>query len=174
MEEVTAMTRTENSRIVIPPSGIVKAMAIVPLILCVFPFITLSFTGSGFTFPRMMIPLVVVVPVFCFCVWTALGMKIVVERAASSEKIYIRTLFYSAELVASDITDVEVKPDDGMNPGFINWPVVGKTRSRSGIRINMGGSAHVRFTHGQGEQFTIVARDMDQANELAALLTKGA
>lgn len=58
-----------------------------------------------------------------------------------------------------------------MNSGLINWPVTGSANSEKGVRINLGGAAHIKFLADGKHRFTIVTTGMSQAKRLAALLS---
>lgn len=68
------------------------------------------------------------------------------------------------------MSDIAIGPDSGMNSGILNWPVKGSARSWTGCRINVGGSSRVSFVVKGSERYTIVTRDQEQSEALAALL----
>lgn len=83
-----------------------------------------------------------------------------------------RAPFYRSRVSYGQIDSVEVRRDDGMNPGYVNWPVLGRTRSATGARLNVGSfggaQASLRVSaHGGAWNVTVVFPDVATARECA-------
>lgn len=72
---------------------------------------------------------------------------------------------WSREIPLDSIESVQVIPDDGHNRGWVNWIV---TKSRTGVRINAGGTAAVVIA-ARAETYTIVCSTPEQARLCAQL-----
>jgi hypothetical protein len=112
------------------------------------------------------IVLSVVLVVLSVLLWGVFGMKIRVQVEGGS--VTFTAPFYRRAVPVESIDSVELIRDNGLNPGLVNWPVVGRTESRGGVRLNLGGSAALEVAAGQGTQrITTVFEDMATAKACA-------
>lgn len=103
--------------------------------------------------------------------WYAWGARIAVT--VDDEAVRFRAPLYSREIPLSALAEVTVTPDDGMNPGLLNWPAVpvreGATRL---IRLNLGGAAAVTCRTQDGSGVQLVVRDLATAERIADKLRR--
>ncbi|GAA1318921.1 hypothetical protein ACFSWE_06760 [Leucobacter albus] len=103
--------------------------------------------------------------------WYAWGARIAVT--VDDESVRLRAPLYSREIPLSALSSVIVAPDDGMNPGSLNWPAVpvreGATRL---IRLNLGGGAAVTCRTQDGSGVQLVVRDLAAAERIADTLRR--
>ncbi|WP_130839095.1 hypothetical protein [Corynebacterium neomassiliense] len=99
--------------------------------------------------------LVLVAAVVLVCLIGLLFFAVVRVRVGGGT-VEITGPFYRRRFPVDHIGSVTVAPDDGMNHGLVNWPVIGRATSPEGVRLNLGGSAAVRVTTVTGERYTVV------------------
>ncbi|MBV7293697.1 hypothetical protein [Corynebacterium sp. TAE3-ERU16] len=150
----------------------VKLSAVVPPIIClVSSLVAVASISKPIPFSFWVVGALTDAAVIGFSAWAAHSMKVEVVRDISSRLVKIRAPFYSRSFSHKSISDISTGEDSGMNSGLINWPVTGSASSEKGVRINLGGAAHVKFLADGKHRFTIVTTGMSQAKRLAALLS---
>lgn len=109
-----------------------------------------------------LIPLALV----AFGAWWAWGAAISVT--VGPEGARFRAPLVSRTLSRTEVTQITVTADDGMNPSIINWPAapVTVTGTRM-LRFSMGGTAAVTISTSTGSGVQFVARDREAAQRIA-------
>ncbi|ALG85446.1 hypothetical protein [Gordonia phthalatica] len=74
---------------------------------------------------------------------------------------------YRKRCARDEVVAVDVAPDDGLNHGFVSWPVA-PVRGEQLIRLNMGGSASVTIRLTDGSRIQVVVHDETEAQRIAA------
>ena len=82
----------------------------------------------------------------------------------------LRAPLYSRTVPLSSLATVEVQDDAGPGVSFLNWPVTGRARSRRGVRLDLGGTAALVLATLEGQRFTVVTPDAEQASALQAMV----
>ncbi|MEZ2190467.1 hypothetical protein [Corynebacterium sp. CCM 9204] len=150
----------------------VKLSAAVPPIMCLASSLAaVASMPKPIPFSFWIVGALTNAAVIGFSAWAAYSMKVEVVRDTSSSLVKIRAPFYSRSFNHKSISDISTGEDSGMNSGLINWPVTGSANSEKGVRINLGGAAHIKFLADGKHRFTIVTTGMSQAKRLAALLS---
>ncbi|WP_420100020.1 hypothetical protein [Corynebacterium sp.] len=109
------------------------------------------------------IVVVVLLVVFEWAIFTA-----TVQVSLHEDEVEFRAPFYRRCVPYRQVNSVEVTKDFGLNPGLLNWPVVGRTESRRGVRLNVGGSAALRVSaRGGQENITVMFAQMAEARTCA-------
>lgn len=136
-----------------------RVMAVIPAVVLVPSVLMVVVTGSWEGLAVMLL-------VFAVLLWGVLGMKIRVT--VGEDTVTFTAPFYRRDVPLERIDGVDLLRDNGLNPGLVNWPVVGRTDSPSGVRLNLGGSAALQVTAGDGDQkITTVFRDRATARACA-------
>lgn len=94
--------------------------------------------------------------------------ELTVDPAAGA--LRLRAPLYSRTVPLGSLATVEVQDDVGPGVAFLNWPVAGRARSRRGVRIDLGGTAALVLTTHDGQRFTVVTPDAEQASALQAMV----
>lgn len=136
-----------------------RVMAVIQVVVMVPSVMVVAVTGSWAAMGVMVV-------VFAVLLWGVFGMKIRVD--VGEDAVRFTAPFYGLDVPLERIDRVELLRDNGLNPGLVNWPVVGRTESPAGVRLNLGGSAALRVTVGGGAQkITTVFRDTATAQACA-------
>lgn len=98
--------------------------------------------------------------------FASLGQTITVEVDQASGIVAVRAPFYRRSIKVSDVASISACEDDGHNRGLLNWFVVGKATSPSGVRLNTGGKARVDLSTTAGERYEVVVDTMAQAEAI--------
>lgn len=137
-----------------------------PRVLAVIPLVVLAPTVVMMLVEWSWLIFAVVLVVVGVLLWGVFGMRIRVHVGDGS--VTFTAPLYRREIPVGSIDSVVLTRDNGLNPGLVNWPVVGRTGSRGGVRLNLGGSAALQVTAGQGTQrVTTVFHDMATARACA-------
>lgn len=161
-----------SEKIRIKPGKLVKLGALVAPAICLgYSLVVLALSSKPIPLWLWVVEFFVVAIVVAVSIWAVYFMRVEIKKDSSSNVVRIKAPFYSRSVSHKKISDISVGEDSGMNSGLINWFVTGRARSRNGVRINVGGSAHVRFAVEENRRFTIVTEDMSQAERLVALLS---
>ena len=169
--QLVLMVHMGSSKLIVSTSVLVRILSLAAATGALAGIILLAAMWISAKQPAAEITLgaVCLVVVLALCLIGGFGMRISVER--QDQSITLRAPLYRRSFTAGQVSNIQVGEDPGANPGWINWPVLGRAAAPAGIRINVGGSAKVAFTLDDGERFTIVVADGSQAKELAALLS---
>lgn len=101
-----------------------------------------------------------------FGAWWAWAAAISVT--VDSERARFRAPLVSRALSRSDVSQITVTADDGMNPSIINWPATPATVAGARmLRFSMGGTAAVTISTSTGSGIQFVARDREAAQRIA-------
>lgn len=98
--------------------------------------------------------------------FASLGQVITVEVDQTSGVVAVHAPFYRRSIKVSDVASVSACEDDGHNRGLLNWFVVGRATSLSGVRVNTGGKARVDLSTTTGERYEVVVDSMGQAEAI--------
>ncbi|RKW71826.1 hypothetical protein [Galactobacter caseinivorans] len=165
--------KPDASTVTVQPHGVARQLALAAVVLCALLLVP-TFASAGadggpalYLFGGLGTAVVV-----ALSWWASRAMKISVTRAGCPAMVSVSAPFFRAGFPLLEVTDVDVAEDSGQNPGLINWPVLGRATSQAGTRLNVGGSAHVALSVGTDRRYTVITRDLEQARELAALLTR--
>lgn len=159
------------TQIVVSTSVLVRILSLAAATAAAAGLLLLVVTGMSTPQPpaEMIIGALCLVVVLAICLIGGFAMRILVQR--QDQSILLRAPFYQQRFNAGQVSNIEVGEDPGTHPGWLNWPVLGRAASPTGVRLNVGGSTKVAFVLDGGERFTIVVNDERQAQELAALLS---
>lgn len=104
-----------------------------------------------------------------FAAWWIWVARITV--AVDRDSIHFAAPLFRRSVPRETIAQVRVTPDDGMNPGILNWIAVpAEVDGEKLTRLNMGGAAALTITPSAGRGIQVVARDLETANRLAETL----
>ncbi|GAA1414478.1 hypothetical protein AUR04nite_19070 [Glutamicibacter uratoxydans] len=163
-------SQSAASQIVVLPDKALRTLAVLPGVFSVVTLLILFGSGSAaIQDPYAKAGLLTTAVVLAVLFWGATRLRIRVAKT-SAQEIVVHAPLYRRSFTGSQVSNVTVCVDDGANQGLLNWPVTGRTESVQGVRLNVGGSAHVAFTVEGIGSMTIVAQDEKQAQSIAALL----
>lgn len=102
------------------------------------------------------------------------GMRVTVDVNQENDACKIFAPAYSTTFSLSLIQQADVAEDSGTNSGLINWPVIGRAAGANGVRINIGGHAHVSIRLSDGRTYVVVVPSLDEARAIASALKTNA
>ena len=94
-----------------------------------------------------------------------------IAAVVDEERIELSGPLWKRTVRRSDVHDVSVDTDSGMNTGFVNWPVTPHKRGTL-VRMNMGGSAVVTFWENSGRSYQFVLAERSSAERMARAITE--